>query len=133
MNLADLQKAMANEPQADCPVTHYFSDGIYARELFIPKGVCIVGAEHKTKHLFMVIEGECFISNNGKKAAKVTAPYIGETLPGTQRAITATKDTKLITFHVTDETDVSKIGDEILKPSISLLPQWKRKALEVAK
>ena len=30
---------------------HHFSDGLYARELFIPAGVCLVGALHKTTHL----------------------------------------------------------------------------------
>jgi len=125
MSVAELQNAMLEMPQVDCPVTNHFSDGLYARELFIPKGVTIVGATHKTKHLMMVASGECMM---GEKYVK--APFITETQPGTKRAIHAINDTIIITFHVTEETDIEKIGDTILEDENVKLPGWKCKALE---
>lgn len=132
-NLADLQEAMKDMPQADCPVEHYFSDGIYARQLTIPAGVCIVGAKHKTNHLLMFVSGTCLVSDNGQEAVRVEAPFMTETKAGTKRAITALTDTTMTTFHVTEETDVLKIGDEILEKDYNGLPGWMRQLLEVKK
>jgi len=130
-NLAKLQEAMSHFEQADCPVEHYFSDGIYARQLTIPAGVCIVGAKHKTNHLLMLVSGECLVSTNGEDAERIQAPKMVETKAGTKRAITALSDTTMITFHVTEETDVEKIGDQILEKDYNGLPQWKNNLLEV--
>lgn len=127
MNIAKLQQSMMNQEQVDCPVNHYFSDGIYARELIIPKGCCIVGAKHKTRHLFLVTKGHCLIAD-GDDVIEVQAPFTSETIEGTKRAITALEDTVIMTFHVTDETDIDKIGDEILEPE-NTLPQWKYKLI----
>jgi len=35
----------------DVEVNHYFSDGVCIREMIVPAGVVVVGAEHKTNHL----------------------------------------------------------------------------------
>jgi hypothetical protein len=99
-------------PQAETEVTHHFADGIYARELFIPAGVCLVGALHNTNHLFTVSQGECVaVTHEGREEIK--APYMGQTHPGMKRMIYAITDTVWTTFHVTEETDVDKIADEI--------------------
>ena len=128
MSIAKLQEAMQKQEQVDCPVNHYFSDGIYARELIIPAGSCVVGAKHKTRHFFLVVKGECLIADDGG-CIRAEAPFITETTEGTKRAITAITDTILMTFHVTEETDIEKIGDEILEPE-GCLPQWKQKLME---
>lgn len=129
MSIEALQESMVEQEQVVCPVNHYFSDGIYARELTIPAGVCIVGARHKTRHFFQITEGDCLISD-GENSMRVKAPYMTETKPGTKRAITAIKDTVVTTFHVTSERDIEKIGDNILEPEGKILPQWKTEALE---
>ena len=33
-----------------CPLRHFFADGVYVREIFIPKGMLIVGKIHKHSH-----------------------------------------------------------------------------------
>ena len=53
-NIYKAQNVMLSMPQAETETKHHFADGIYARELFIPAGVCLVGALHKTNHLFTV-------------------------------------------------------------------------------
>jgi hypothetical protein len=49
-NIFKLQELMLTQEQAETETFHHFSDGIYARELRIPVGVCIVVAFHKTRH-----------------------------------------------------------------------------------
>ena len=111
-NIYKAQDVMLAMPQAETEVTHHFADGIYARELLIPAGVCLVGALHKTNHLFTVSEGECVaVTHEGREEIK--APYMGQTHPGMKRVIYAITDTVWTTFHVTEETDVDKIADEI--------------------
>jgi hypothetical protein len=114
-NIFKAQEMMLSMPQAETEVKHHFSDGVYARELRIPAGVCLVGALHKTNHFFTVSQGECVaVTHDGRE--EIQAPYIGQTFPGMKRVIYAITDTVWTTFHVTEETDVDKIAEQILVP-----------------
>ena len=112
-NIFKLQDFMLQREQAETETIHHFSDGIYARELRIPAGVCVVGALHKTKHFMMVSKGKCSIATH-EGAQFVEAPYMVETTPGIKRVIYAETDTVMTTFHVTNETDIDKIAEQIL-------------------
>ena len=108
------QDLMLQMPQAEKVVTDHFADGLYARELFIPAGVCLVGALHKTNHIFTVSQGECYaVTHEGKE--HMIAPYTGQTRPGMKRVIYAVTDTVWTTYHPTDETDPEKIAEQILE------------------
>ena len=108
------QDLMLQMPQAETIVTDHFADGLYARELFIPAGVCLVGALHKTNHIFTVSQGECYaVTHEGKE--HIVAPYTGQTRPGTKRVIYAVTDTVWTTYHPTDETNPEKIAEQILE------------------
>ena len=52
-----LDSEIRNLPQANCPVKHHFADGVYAREITIPKGVVLIGAIHKTHNFAVVNKG----------------------------------------------------------------------------
>ena len=112
-NIFKLQDFMLQQEQAETETIHHFSDGIYARELRIPAGVCIVGALHKTKHFMMVSKGKCSIATH-EGSTVVEAPYMVETQPGIKRVVYAETDTVMTTFHVTNETDIEKIAEQIL-------------------
>jgi len=108
------QDLMLQMPQAKTVVTDHFADGLYARELFIPAGVCLVGALHKTNHIFTVSQGECYaVTHEGKE--HMIAPYTGQTRPGMKRVIYAVTDTVWTTYHPTDETNPEKIAKQILE------------------
>tara|TARA_E500000318_G_scaffold99094_1_gene100925 strand:- start:837 stop:1208 length:372 start_codon:yes stop_codon:yes gene_type:complete len=108
------QDLMLKMPQAETVVTDHFADGLYARELFIPAGVCLVGALHKTNHIFTVSQGECYaVTHEGKE--HIVAPYTGQTRPGMKRVIYAVTDTVWTTYHPTDETNPEKIAEQILE------------------
>jgi hypothetical protein len=108
------QDLMLQMPQVETVVTDHFADGLYARELFIPAGVCLVGALHKTNHIFTVSQGECYaVTHEGKE--HIVAPYTGQTKPGMKRVIYAVTDTVWTTYHPTDETNPEKIAEQILE------------------
>jgi len=115
--VAKVQELMRQLPQAECEVFHHFVDGLYARELHIPAGVALVGALHKTNHLYTVQTGECrVVSQEGEQTIK--GPFMGRTKPGEKRIIHAITDCVWITFHPTDKTNISEIAKEILETEL---------------
>lgn len=53
------------------------------------------------------------------------APFIGVTKPNTRRMLYALEDTVWATCHVTQETDIEKIGEAILEQRDVIVPQYK--------
>ena len=112
-SVVEIQRMLEELPQDACPVKHYFSDGAYAREIFLPKGILIAGALHKTNHMYVVSQGRLFVQTGSKKMI-ITAPYHGYTHKGDKRIIYAFEDSLFTTFHVTDLTDPDMIAKSIL-------------------
>jgi len=44
--------------QADCPVFHYFNDGVYIREARFPAGAFVVGHTHRYEQLNIFVQGK---------------------------------------------------------------------------
>lgn len=114
-DILKFQSLMLKEKQVTLNTSHHFSDGLYARELTIPAGVCLVGALHKTRHLYTVVKGKCKVSSQFG-TLDIEAPFMGETLPQTKRVIYAETDCVWVTFHPTKLTSVEEIEKEILEP-----------------
>ncbi len=108
-----LENEMRKHPQLEDQVTHHFAPGVYARELFIPKGALLTGKIHKTEHLNIISQGKIIVSNMGESRT-ITAPHILVSKPGTKRAGYALEDTIWITIHPTLETDLIKIEEEVI-------------------
>ncbi len=112
-----LQDIIKDLPQADVQIRHHFSDGMYAREMFMPAGTCVVGALHKTQHLYSVVKGHC-LATSQYGSEEIKAPFLGETIPGTKRVIYAITDCVWITYHPTDLTDVDEIEAALVEPEV---------------
>ena len=110
-----LQDIIKDMPQVTGETRHHFSDGMYARELFIPAGTVVVGALHKSQHLYMVVKGKCKVSSQ-YETVEIEAPYIGETIPGTKRVIYSETDCVWIGFFPTQLTDIDEIEAAFIEP-----------------
>jgi len=96
-----------------CPLKHSFAPGVYVREIFIPKGVLIVGKIHKHDHPNFLLQGKVLvITEEGKRI--LTAPMSMISKAGTKRIVVALEDTVWTTVHVTNETDLEKIEDHVI-------------------
>ena len=96
-----------------CPLKHSFADGCYVREIFIPKGTVVVGKIHKHSHPNFLMKGKVIvITESGRK--EICAPCSMISDAGTKRAVLAVEDTVWITVHVTKETELEKIEEEII-------------------
>ena len=97
-----------NFEQVELPIKHYFSKGVYARELFIPKGMVLTGKIHKHENLNIISKGDISIMTE-RGFFRVQAPYATVSPPGTKRAGYAHEDTVWTCIHGTDETDLEVI------------------------
>ena len=110
-----LEDSMNGVPPVDCPVRHYFAPGLYAREIFIPKGTVLVGAVHKTENLAVLSAGRLqLVTDEG--TTEISAPCTVTVKPGQKNAALALEDAVWTNFFPTDETDPDKLV-EILTES----------------
>jgi quercetin dioxygenase-like cupin family protein len=108
--MLNLERAIATLPPAKIETSHHFSPGIYARELFIPKGCVLTGKIHRHAHLNILAQGRIMVRGEGGTQI-VTAPAVIPSLPGVKRAGYALEDSTWITIHATDETDLEKLEE----------------------
>lgn len=102
------EEVMLKMPQIELPVRHFFSPGVYARELSIPAGICLTGAVHKYEQLNILSQGTMrVLTEDGIK--EVSAPFTVVSPPGTKRIALALTDCIWTTILGTDETDVTLI------------------------
>ena len=106
-----------NTAPSGLPLTHTFSDGVYAREIFMPKGMIVVGHTHKTKHLNIVSTGKAKVWYNGS-VKEITAPYTFESEAWMRKVLYIEEDMFWTTIHITDETDILKLENDLIDKSI---------------
>ena len=87
---------------------HFFAEGVYARELTIPAGVCLVGRMHKQSQINIISKGDISVLT-GSEVLRIKAPYTLVTPPGVKRAGFAHEETVWTTILGTDETDPDRI------------------------
>lgn len=107
-----LEREMIRLPQAQIPVTHHFSKGIYAREIRIPKGTLLTGMLHKDEHLNIVSSGDMTVVTE-KGVQRILGPCTMASLPGSKKFGFAHEDTIWTTIHATDETDIEKLEADL--------------------
>lgn len=130
-----LQEDLAKLPQLDLPLKHYFSKGLYVREIFMPKGAVVIGKIHKTEHPNIISRGKVLVASESD-VRKVEAPYTYISGPGTKKVLLILEDTVWTTCHVTEETDLEKLEVELIAPDYddpALLEMLDALALEAAK
>lgn len=96
-------------------VTHRFTPGLYIREILMPTGSILTSKIHKTEHPYVISKGKVSVWTEKEGSVKLEAPHTGITKPGTRRLLYVNEDTIWTTFHPTNETDVSKIEEQIIE------------------
>jgi hypothetical protein len=101
----------------DCyPLKHNFADGMYVREIQVPKGNLVVTKIHKLAHPCFILTGDCSVLTD-LGVMRVHAPYYMITPAGTKRVVYVHEDTVWVTVHRTDSFDLDAIEDEIISTS----------------
>jgi hypothetical protein len=117
------EKALAGEHSGEVieiPIKHHFSEGVYAREMTMPKGSFVLGKIHKFRNLNILSKGEVsIISIDGIERVKAPYTYVGSA--GAQRLIFAHEECVWTVIHGTEETNVEKIEEKFIAKSIEEL------------
>lgn len=116
-------KIISDLPPVECPIRHYFTPGLYCREMFVPAGTILTSKCHKTEHPFIVSKGCVSVIKQEKVEAFIEAPYFGITYPNTRRVIYAHEDTIWTTIHATDIKPESDSEEDILKAALKIEEQ----------
>ena len=127
-NITDIEHRISEMPGAKfgdyLPLKHSFGDGVYVREIFIPKGELLVGKIHKHSHPNFLMSGEVSVLTE-EGAKRIKGPLSMISPAGTKRVVYAHEDTVWITVHVTNKTDLKEIEDEIIAKTYNeLLPEY---------
>lgn len=103
-----LENEMRKQEQVVIEPVHYIAEGLYAREIFIPKDTLLTGKIHKFEHLNIISKGDISVmTEEGMKRIKAPATIISK--PGIKRIGYAHEDTVWTTIHACTETDIDKI------------------------
>lgn len=104
--------------QVECTLEHYFSDGVYIRQITMPGGSFVQGAKHLTRHLNVVVSGEVMLFDPDTNEIKVIkGPCTFESEPGVQKTLYIHSDTVWQTIHVNpdDERDTAKLEGSLVE------------------
>ena len=93
-----LEDAVNQGPQAEQPLTHHFTEGLYGREILNPKGSLVVTQTHKEHNFSFVMRGHLLVITE-EGHFEIKAPKWFTTKPGTKRILYAIEETVFVTVH----------------------------------
>lgn len=95
------EQAILQGEQVEIPVTQYFCNGVYVREITIPAGVMLTGKIHKHPCLSVVLTGKMeVITDEGPRI--IEAPLVYQSPAGVKRAGRALESCRWLTIHPYD-------------------------------
>ena len=105
------------------PVTHHIENGMYTRELFMPKGSLVVSFIHKQNHPSFFLEGEMSLLMDTGEVKRVKGPMVVQTEVGTQRVAYIHEDTRWACVYRTDAKTVEEAEKEVYTLDFRELPE----------
>jgi len=124
LDLMELEEILKAQPDAVIgdseylPLKHSFSDGIYVRQISIPKGTILIGKIHKDSHPVFLMQGSIkVVTENGCEIFEAPCNFISE--PGEKRAAIALTDVVWTTVHTnpTNTEDLDELEKHIISDS----------------
>lgn len=111
--IKELEALMVGLPQVSCDVNHFFSGGIYIRQVRLKAGSLVMGHRHKTEHLNIMLTGKMRLYRENGGFDDLTAPVVVTAQPGRKVAYVF-EDTIWLNLFPTTETDVETLEAEYL-------------------
>jgi len=115
--IVKFEEALGKLPEAKVgdawPLKHKFVDGMYIREITMPKGLLVTSKIHKFCHPYFILKGDVSVLTE-EGSVRIKAPYYGITPAGTKRLIYNHEETVWVTVHRTEETDKESAEEELI-------------------
>jgi len=115
-SIDEIEEKLLHEEQADCPVIHKFSPGLYIRELHAYKGTLIIGHEQKLPHFNVMLKGKVLWINENGDNEELIAPLSFTAKPG-RKVGYILEDMIWQNIYPTNEIDINKLEETYLNKS----------------
>jgi hypothetical protein len=112
-----------DEMQETMPLKHHIKDGIYTREIFMPKGMLVLSFIHKVNHPSFFLSGEMSIITDKAEIKRIKAPMVVQTEIGTQRVAYMHEDCVWVCTYRTDASTVEEAEKELFTEDYNELPE----------
>ncbi len=114
--ISQIEEYLKKGNVVEVPIEHYFSFGVYGREMTLKAGTLLVGKIHKFQNLNILSKGEVSVlSIDGIK--RVQAPHTFVSRPGAKRVIYAHTDVVWTTILGSNEKDPEAIEGKFIAKS----------------
>lgn len=94
----EIERVVPPAKRLDLPLRHFFADGVYVREMFMPKWTAIVGHIHKYEHVAIVHYGDMSVYDH-TGLRRIVGPRTFVSEAGVKRAFYLHEDTLFSTVH----------------------------------
>jgi hypothetical protein len=111
------------EMEESFPLTHHLDNGLYTREVFMPKGSLVVSFIHKQNHPSFFMSGEMSILLDTGEVKRIKAPMKVMTEIGTQRVAYMHEDCTWTCVYRTDATTIEEAETEVYTVDFRELPE----------
>jgi len=112
-----------SEMQETLPVKHNLKDGLYTREIFMPKGTLVVSFIHKQNHPSFFLSGEMSVLNDKGEVDRIKAPMKVMTEIGTQRVAYMHEDCVWVCVYRTDKETIEEAEKDSFTEDFRELPK----------
>lgn len=100
------------------PLFHKFAEGVYTREIHIPKGHVIVGKLHNHECMVYMIKGKVLVADeNGVRMVEAPCQFVSA--EGIKRIGFVIEDVVWIDIHHTKKTTVEEAEEELFRTNYS--------------
>ena len=97
------------------PLKHSFAEGLYIREIFMPKGILLVSRLHKNSYPSFILKGEVVMLTE-EGMSRIKAPCYTISPAGTKRVLYMMEDTVWVTVdsNPDNSADVEKLEKKLI-------------------
>lgn len=129
--IKEFEKQLSDLPQLDIQTTHRFLEGMYSREVMMPKGSIVTSKTHNVENLTIISKGKCIEVTEEHGGRLIEAPCTMISPPGVKRALYMLEDTVWTTVHYnpTNTQDLSELEQKIIKYEGNLIENEVKKCL----
>jgi hypothetical protein len=108
----NLEAELTKLPQIQLPLRHFFSRGVYAREMTCPPGAAVTGRIHKYSQINILSKGKVSVLTDDG-VITVSAPYTLVAEPGVKRAFYVHEEAVWTTICGSQLTDIDALEQEL--------------------
>lgn len=125
----ELAEALLKQKQPLNSIVHRFGGGLYIREAYYKKNFLIIGQEHVSEHMNVLLKGSINVIDGDGQVQTLVAPHMFVAKAGSKVGFTL-EDVVWQNIYVTSSTDVEYLESVLFKSPDILKQHQEQKLLE---